>query len=84
MKKIRVRITSNAKTTEEIRKDADGTWKIKVSAPAREGAANTELIRYLAVALDVSKSEIHILNGHVSKHKTIGIPDHVSLEDIDY
>jgi len=82
MRKISVQIVPNAKTSELIGK-VGMAWKIKIHAPAHDGKANTELIHFLATSLDVPKSEISILKGHSAKTKIIGIPDHVSLNDIE-
>lgn len=81
MKKIRVRVVPSAKTT-EIAGKSDGVWRIRLAAPPHDGKANTELIRFLADALDVPKSSVVILNGHASKLKTVGIPDGFSLDDV--
>jgi uncharacterized protein (TIGR00251 family) len=83
MKRIRVRIHAGAKNTGLLTKTVDGVWKIHIAAPPVDGRANKELIRYLAKALDVPRSEIKILKGHTSKQKTVGIPDHISMHDIE-
>ncbi|MCR4278872.1 MAG: DUF167 domain-containing protein [bacterium] len=82
MRKISVQIIPNAKTSEIVGK-VGNFWKIRISAPAHDGKANTELIHLLASSLGVSKSEISIRKGHGAKTKIIGIPDHVSMDDIE-
>ena len=52
---------------------ADDTLKIDIKAPARAGAANEELIRFLAKELAVPKSGIKIIAGKTSRHKLIKI-----------
>ncbi len=83
MKQIRIRIHAGAKTSAIRGKLADGTWKLSIASPPVEGRANKELIRFLAEILGVPPSSIQLLKGHTSKQKTVGIPDHVSLEDAD-
>ncbi len=52
----------------------NGELVIRVQAPASKGKANKELVRYLAKALSISKSEIEIVSGETSRHKVIHIP----------
>ena len=60
--------------------------KINIKAPAVEGAANKELIKFLSKEFKIPKSEI-VLKGETSKHKsiTIEINDRVRefMEKID-
>ena len=52
----------------------DGALRIKIKAPAVEGAANKELVRFLSKTLKVSKSDIIIDKGETAKIKTIRLP----------
>jgi len=45
--------------------------KVKVKAPAVEGAANRELAKFLAKSFKVSKSSIEFISGQSSKIKLI-------------
>lgn len=45
--------------------------KIKISKPAVEGAANAEIIKYLAKLLNVGKNNISIVKGKKSSIKTL-------------
>jgi len=47
--------------------------KINIKAPAVEGAANKELIKFLSKEFKVPKSEIQI-KGETSKQKTVLLP----------
>ena len=47
--------------------------KINIKAPAVEGAANKELIKFLSKTFKVSKSEIEI-KGETSKKKRVILP----------
>lgn len=47
--------------------------KIRIAAPPADGAANDELIRFLAVRLRVPRSAIAITAGGSSRRKTVSI-----------
>ena len=51
----------------------DSRLKMKIAAPPTDGKANKELIRFLAVTLDISASQIEITAGYTSKKKTLSI-----------
>ena len=52
---------------------AGDTWKVYISAPAVDGKANKALIDILAQHFQVRKSQIEIIKGLKSRHKTISI-----------
>lgn len=56
-----------------IGKAADGTVTVKIKAPATDGRANDELVRFLAEKLDFKKSGIRIVSGFSSSFKKIEI-----------
>jgi len=58
--------------------DADSI-KINIKAPAVEGAANKELIKFLSKQFKISKSDI-IIKGETSKRKTITLPMNEKVE----
>jgi len=58
----------------------DDTLKIKVKAPAVEGAANKELVKFLSKQFKVPKSEILFVSGETSKRKHIRLPRNERLE----
>jgi len=45
--------------------------RIKVTAPPVDAAANEALIRLLAELLNHPRSQVELLRGHTSRHKTI-------------
>ena len=47
--------------------------KIRLAAPPVDGAANDELIRFLAERLSVPRSAVTIAAGHTSRRKTVKI-----------
>jgi len=71
---ITVRVQPNAKSSEVVG-CVDGVWKIKLKAPAIEGRANEELIKFLAKKIGIAKSEIEIVKGKTSRMKVLKLPD---------
>jgi uncharacterized protein (TIGR00251 family) len=49
----------------------DGALRVRLAAPPVDGAANEELVRVLARALDVAARDVEITSGHASKVKQI-------------
>ena len=47
--------------------------KLKVAAPAAEGAANRAVIGFLADALQIPRSAVHIVSGEKSREKVIRV-----------
>lgn len=45
--------------------------KVRISAPPVDGAANEELITFIAKSFKVSKSRVHLLRGMSSKQKDL-------------
>jgi len=56
------------------------TLKIKVKAPAVEGAANKELVKFISKQFKVPKSEVLFISGETSKRKCIRLPRTKQLE----
>jgi uncharacterized protein (TIGR00251 family) len=52
---------------------ADGTLRVRLTAPPVEGRANEALIRLLAEALDVPRSRVRIAGGAGSRSKVVSI-----------
>jgi len=55
----------------EITGVQDGAFKLKVTAPPVEGAANEACIKLLAGELKLKKSQMEIFSGSKSRKKTI-------------
>ena len=49
----------------------DGALRVRVAAPPVDGAANEELVRVLARALDLPPCDVEITSGHTSKVKQV-------------
>jgi uncharacterized protein len=60
-----------------------GEYKVKLTAPPVDGAANQQLIQFLARALGTSPREIEIVSGLSGRTKRIlihGLSEHKALE----
>jgi uncharacterized protein (TIGR00251 family) len=51
----------------------DGSLRVRVAAPPVDGAANEELVRTLARALNVPARDVEITSGHTSKLKHVRV-----------
>lgn len=51
----------------------DGALRVRVAAPPVDGAANEELIRFLARRFDVPARDVEITSGQTSKLKQIRV-----------
>lgn len=67
-----VRVQPRASQT-TIVGELDGALKLRLAAPPVDGAANEELIRWLAKFFDVPRTAIEILSGATAKQKLIRI-----------
>lgn len=59
--------------------------KIKVTAPPVDAAANQALVEFLADVLDCSRSQVELLRGHTSRHKTLrlhGLPPEIVTQKL--
>jgi uncharacterized protein (TIGR00251 family) len=52
---------------------ADGRLRVRLAAPAHEGKANAELVRFLAGLLDVPKGAVTVAAGASSRRKLVRI-----------
>jgi len=57
----------------EIGEPLGAELRIKVTAPPVDAAANEALIRLLAVTLGCPRSQVELVRGHTSRHKTIRV-----------
>ncbi len=70
--KIAVRVVPRAKRP-GVERQADGALRVRVSAPAEDGRANSAVIEALAAHFDVPKRAVTILRGHMSRIKFVEI-----------
>jgi uncharacterized protein len=68
--RLRVHVQPRATRNEVAGLHGDAI-KVRLAAPAVEGAANDGLVRLLAELLGVSRSAVRIVNGLTSRRKTI-------------
>jgi uncharacterized protein (TIGR00251 family) len=52
---------------------ADGRLRLRLAAPAREGRANAELIRFAAELLGVPRSQVAIVAGASGRRKSLEV-----------
>ncbi|MGB3412425.1 MAG: DUF167 domain-containing protein [Microthrixaceae bacterium] len=53
--------------------------KVRVAAPANEGKANAELLRFLAATLDLRRSSVSLLRGERSRDKVVEVTGEADL-----
>lgn len=67
-----VRLTPRS-AVERVDDVVDGVLKVRVMAPAVEGAANNALIRLLAEEVGVARRDVRIVAGATSRQKLVVI-----------
>ena len=70
---VTVKVTPGSSQSRVSGTMADGTLKVKVTAPPERGKANAELVSLLARHFGVRERDIEILSGHSSPLKKIRI-----------
>jgi uncharacterized protein (TIGR00251 family) len=78
---LTIRVTPRARKTEFSGILDDGTLRIRVNAPPKEGKANRELIKFLSKILGVRRNKIEIVAGEKSLDKIVSILD-LSAEQV--
>jgi uncharacterized protein (TIGR00251 family) len=69
---LAVRIQPRASKNEIIPMEG-GAFKIRLTAPPVDGAANEALVKFLSDVLGIAKSRIMIISGETSREKRIRI-----------
>ena len=69
---IVVHVVPRAKVTEVAGRHGDAI-RIRLAAPPVDGAANTELVRFLAERFRVPRSAVTIVRGTTARRKTVAI-----------
>lgn len=67
-----VRVQPRASQT-RLAGELDGALKIRLAAPPVDGAANEELIRWLAKFFEVGRGNVEIISGETAKQKIIRV-----------
>ena len=57
----------------EVAGVADGRLRVRLSAPAHEGKANTELVRLVAETLGVPRRQVAVATGATSRRKLLRV-----------
>jgi len=70
--RIEVSVKPNSKT-EEVVRDGENSYTVRVKQPPTEGKANKAVIRLVAKHLGVPESQLTISKGLKSKNKTIEV-----------
>jgi uncharacterized protein (TIGR00251 family) len=72
------KVTPNARKSEWLGWGLDERGRrvllVKLAAPAQEGKANKELVRFLAELLVCGRSEVVLLRGDTSRTKSLQVP----------
>jgi uncharacterized protein (TIGR00251 family) len=71
---LRIKAQPNASKSEFCELYGEDAIKIRIKAPAVEGAANKELVKFLSKSFKVPKSDIIFKTGQNSKIKIIAFP----------
>lgn len=68
---IKVVVKANSKSKEFVSERTSEAIHLNLKEPAREGKANTELVKRMAKMLGVAARDVTIVAGHKSREKTI-------------
>jgi uncharacterized protein len=72
--RFEVHVKPRAKRTSIIGvRPPNGALEVAIAAPPVDGAANSELVRALALALEIPKRSARILRGEAARTKLIGV-----------
>ncbi|HHD78938.1 MAG TPA: YggU family protein [Epsilonproteobacteria bacterium] len=71
---LRIKAQPNASKSEFAGVYGEDAIKIRIKAPAVEGAANKELVKFLSKSFKVPKSDIILKTGQSSKIKIMEFP----------
>lgn len=70
---LEVKVVANAARNEVAGRMADGTLRLRIAAPAREGKANAGLRAFLARLFEVPANSVEIVAGSGSTRKRVRI-----------
>jgi hypothetical protein len=70
--RVRVRVQPRASRT-EVAGEHDGALRVRVAAPPVDGAANAELVRFIARRVGVAPSRIRLVSGEAGRLKVVEI-----------
>ncbi|MCW8919030.1 MAG: DUF167 family protein [Gammaproteobacteria bacterium] len=70
---LHLRVQPRASRDEIVGPHGGDALKVRITAPPVEGQANAHLIRFLAKAFGVSRSQVRLLGGDTSRGKRLSI-----------
>jgi hypothetical protein len=70
--RVRIRVQPRASRT-EVAGEYDGALKVRVAAPPVAGAANVELMRFIAKRVGVAPSCVRVVRGDAGRSKVVEI-----------
>ncbi len=79
---FRVSVVPRASKT-EIVGELGGAVKVRVASPPVDGAANKELIRFLAKRLRLPQGSLQLISGAASRHKTVRVAGLTAAQLLD-
>ncbi|TFH08525.1 MAG: YggU family protein [Candidatus Thorarchaeota archaeon] len=79
---LRVIVNPNSKKSELVAEKNLDSISINLVSPAKEGKANTELVKRLSKLLKISTSSIKLVTGHKSREKILLIHG-LSAEEVE-
>ncbi len=68
-----LQVIPNASRNEIVGRSENGEYKVKIHSPPVDGAANKNLLKFIASTVGVSKSKVRIVSGLKSRKKIIEI-----------
>ena len=78
---LKITVKPKSKKKKLVEHWSEGEIIFNLKSPAKEGKANTELLKRLSKVLSISSSEVKIVAGHKSKTKTI-LVEGLSIEKV--
>jgi len=78
---LRVIVRPNSKEKKFVAEVSPEFIIINLKSPAREGKANSELLKRLSKILKVSTADVELVSGHKAKEKTVLIAN-TSVEEV--
>ena len=70
--RLRIRAQPRASRTEVVGEHG-GALKVRVAAPPVDGAANDELVRFIAKRVGVAQSSVRVVSGDAGRSKVVDI-----------
>jgi uncharacterized protein len=72
--RVEIYVQPRAQRT-EVAGEHDGRIKVRLAAPPVDGAANAELVAFIAQRLGIAKSKVRVVGGLTSRRKLVEIDD---------